>query len=143
MRAVAMGSCQRWRRSTYSRRFTRRPSLSKANRQGACCLSVSHYTNEQLKAARAAFEIQQAFADTRRFCSESLMVQDMQGRLVPFVWNPAQAKLDQAVKKQRASGLPVRLIIVKSRRVGFSTGVAGIIFKETPFIDGQPALVVA
>jgi hypothetical protein len=98
---------------------------------------------DQLKAARAAYQIQQAFADTRRFCAESLMVQDMQGRLVPFAWNPAQDKLDHAVKKQRAAGLPVRLIIVKYRRVGFSTGVAGVIFKETPFIDGQSALIVA
>lgn len=96
------------------------------------------YTDEEMKAARFAYEVKQAFADTRRFCSESLMVQDMKGRLVHFVWNPAQDKLDQAVKRQREAGLPVRLIIVKSRRVGFSTGVAGFIFKETPFVDGNP-----
>src|SRR5262245_24643669 len=99
-------------------------------------------TDEE-KAARAAYEIKQAFSDTRRFCAESLTVKDMQGRLVPFVWNPAQEKLDEAIRKQRAKGLPVRIIILKSRRVGFSTGVAGVIFKETAFVDGQPALVVA
>jgi hypothetical protein len=106
-------------------------------------MNNEQYTDDEMKAARFAYEVKQAFADTSRFCSDSLIVQDMQGRLVPFVWNPAQDKLDQAVKRQRAEGLPVRLIIVKSRRVGFSTGVAGIIFKETPFVDGQPALVVA
>jgi hypothetical protein len=106
-------------------------------------VSTDQYTDEQMRAARAAYEIQRAFADTKRFCAESLTVQDMKGRMVPFEWNPAQDKLDKAVKKQRAAGLPVRLIILKSRRVGFSTGVAGIIFKETPFIDGQAALVVA
>src|SRR5215813_3835328 len=88
------------------------------------------------KAARAAYEIRQAFADTRRFCAESLTVEDMQGRLVPFVWNPAQDKLDEAIRKQRAKRLPVRIMILKSRRVGFSTGVAGVIFKETAFVDG-------
>jgi hypothetical protein len=83
------------------------------------------------------------FADDELFCAESLVIENKQGHLVPFIWNPAQSKLDAAIRKQQADGLPVRLLILKSRRSGFSTGVAGKLFKQTAFYDGQKALVVA
>lgn len=87
--------------------------------------------------------IQQEFYDDRLFCAESLVILDNKGRLVPLRWNPAQEKLAASIDKQRAAGLPVRQIILKSRRAGFSTGIAAHLFKQTAFIDGQGAIVVA
>lgn len=43
------------------------------------------------------------------------------GQLVPFVLNPVQAELRAIIDEKLAAGLPVRLIILKSRRMGVST----------------------
>jgi hypothetical protein len=83
------------------------------------------------------------FDDNSKFCAESLIIEDDQGQKVPLEFNPAQKKLDAAINKQQANGKPVRLIVLKSRRVGFSTGVAGILFKNTAFYSGQKTLIVA
>jgi hypothetical protein len=88
-------------------------------------------------------EVRERFADDERFCAESLSVLDEQGQVVPFAWRPAQQRLDEAIKRQQERGKPVRLVILKTRRAGFSTGVAGKFFKETAFVPGQQTLVVA
>jgi hypothetical protein len=90
-----------------------------------------------------AEEVLAKFADDEFFCQQSLVIEDKQGRTIPFVWNPAQKKLDAAIQKQYARRQPVRILILKSRRSGFSTGVAGKLFKETAFYDGQKTLIVA
>ena len=51
-----------------------------------------------------------------------------QGTSVPFVLNPNQKQAVQMYKKWLADGNPLRVICVKSRRVGFSTLSDGILF---------------
>jgi hypothetical protein len=97
--------------------------------------------NEKL--GQMAEQVLAKFADDEFFCGQSLLIENKQGHLVPFIWNPAQKKLDAAICQQQTARQPVRILILKSRRSGFSTGVAGKLFKETAFYDGQKTLVVA
>lgn len=83
------------------------------------------------------------FENTRLFAEESLTVLDPQGKLVRMKYRNSQRVLDEAIAKIRKRRRPVRLVILKSRRAGFSTGVAATLFKETPFRGGQKTLIVA
>src|SRR5579883_3158621 len=89
---------------------------------------------------RAIFE---PFQDHETFARESLMIRDLQGELVPMQLGPAQLRLDEAIRRQRAEGKPVRIIYLKARRVQISSGSAGQIFHKTPFHAGQEAAVIA
>lgn len=92
---------------------------------------------EQLEA------ILDGFQDDAEFCRESLTILDMNGQLVPMEHNPAQKLLNDTIKEIRRRGRPVRIVVLKERRAGFSTGVAAKFYKETVFWDGQKTLVVA
>ncbi len=83
------------------------------------------------------------FNDDAEFCRDSLCVLDKHGQLVAMEQNQAQKVLSKKIKEIRAKGNPVRLVILKSRRAGFSTGVAARLFRETPFRSGQKTVVVA
>ena len=83
------------------------------------------------------------FEDTATFARESLSVLNPKGLIVPMEFKPAQHRLENEIKKIRARKRPVRIVILKERRGGFSTGTAAIIYKETPFRAGQKSLIVA
>lgn len=65
------------------------------------------------------------------------------GLVIPFHWNNAQRRLNEAMERQRARGKPIRIVVLKARQVGFSTSVAGKFWKETAFLPGQKTLIVA
>jgi hypothetical protein len=88
-------------------------------------------------------ELYNRFKDDAEFCEESLFVLNKDGAVVPLKVNNAQRLLFATIKEIKERGKPVRIVILKSRRAGFSTGVAAKIFKETPFRGGQKSLVVA
>lgn len=85
----------------------------------------------------------QDFRDPLRFIPEALMVQSRQGQLVPFKLKRKQKELVELVKRMREQGRPVRIIEPKTRRVGMSAVNAAVIFHETPFNEGQSALILA
>ncbi len=87
--------------------------------------------------------ILEEFHDHPKFCRESLRIQSKQGPIVSFELQPAQIKLHEAIEKQRAMGVPVRIVYLKPRRVMISAGVAAEFFHKVPFHAGQSALVVA
>jgi len=80
--------------------------------------------------------------DDEAFCA-SLTVQDKSGKLTSGKWGHGQRRLFEAIQKQRAAGKPVRVIYLKPRQAWISTGAAMKIFKETAFVKGQAAMVVA
>lgn len=90
-----------------------------------------------------AKEIYSDFHDSATFARESLSVLNKKGLTVPMQYNPAQMKLDYTIRKIRERKRPVRIVILKTRRAGFSTGVAATLFKETAFRTGQKTLIVA
>lgn len=95
------------------------------------------------EAQRFLARLYQRFQGGVEFANESLVIKDEKGRLVNLAWRQAQFRLRAAIDKQRALGKPVRIIILKSRRAGFSTGVAGEFFQATAFTPGQETLIVA
>jgi hypothetical protein len=88
-------------------------------------------------------QILEDFHDHAQFCRESLRIASKQGPVVPFELQPAQIKLHAAIEKQRAAGVPVRIVFLKPRRVMISAAVAAEFFHRVPFEAGQSALVVA
>ena len=47
-----------------------------------------------------------------------------QRKLVPCIAHPWQLEFDDLLERQRAAGKPMRAIILKARKLGFSTWVA-------------------
>lgn len=53
---------------------------------------------------------------------QRLVIEDRRtSRLVPYIPNPVQQRLDDAIRTQALAGKPIRIIGLKSRRMGFST----------------------
>jgi hypothetical protein len=88
-------------------------------------------------------DIYERFQDHMAFCRESLSIEDDSGRVVPMELWPSQRKLHDAVQRQRRAGKPVRIIYLKSRRVGVSAATAAQYFHSTPFQSGQHCAVIA
>jgi len=57
--------------------------------------------------------------------------------------SPGQILLNDAIKRQRAKGVPVRLIYLKSRRITATTGTAAHFFRGTAFQAGVHTAVIA
>lgn len=83
------------------------------------------------------------FRDHASFCRSSLIVETEGGLLVPMELGPGQLRLADAIKRQRAKGVPVRLIYLKSRRIQATTGTAAHFFKDTAFQAGVHTAVIA
>lgn len=65
------------------------------------------------------------------------------GKLVPFIPNRAQRKLYAVMEKQRELGLPIRIIVLKSRRQGISTGFEAYCFTHAQNEPNRMAFVCA
>lgn len=83
------------------------------------------------------------FDDHQLFCRESLSIRDRSGSVVPLELEPSQLKLNRAIERQRARKKPIRLVILKTRRSGFTTGVCAEMFHQVPFFPGRKGLIVA
>jgi hypothetical protein len=83
------------------------------------------------------------FRDHASFCRSSLTVETEDKRLVPMELGPGQIRLADAIKRQRAKGVPVRLIYLKSRRIQATTGTAAHFFRGTAFTAGVHTAVIA
>ncbi len=80
------------------------------------------YTVEQLNALREIAN------DELLYTECNLKIADKMGRLVPLRYNEQQLALWREVRRQEEAGLPVRIIILKARQIGFSTAVAGMFY---------------
>ena len=80
-------------------------------------------------------------ADSTKYFEDCLHVQDEHGKIVPFIRNPHQIKVIQAIDEQKRKGLPVRIIVLKPRKTGTSTEGAGDIYHGVRFHPAD-ALVV-
>jgi hypothetical protein len=66
-----------------------------------------------------------------------------QRKLVPAIPRPWQLDFDDLLEAQRARGLPMRAIILKARKLGFSTWVALKFLQRVTQLEYQQAIVVA
>jgi hypothetical protein len=87
--------------------------------------------------------IYREFRDHASFCRSSLMVETEAKAVVPMEPGPGQIRLNEAIRKQRAKGVPVRLIYLKSRRIQATTGTASQFFHGTAFQAGVHTAVIA
>ena len=63
------------------------------------------------------------------YAKDHLKVEPLKGAdVVPFVLNPIQLVLNEIIEWMRSNNLPVRIIVLKARREGVSTAVAGRFF---------------
>lgn len=70
-------------------------------------------------------------------------VRTLGGGMVPFLPKPFQAKLYDRIRKQMARGLPVKIIILKARQMGFSTAIAVLFLALSIVRDAVVTLVTA
>lgn len=68
---------------------------------------------------------------------------DKRKLLVPAIAKPWQLELDEALEKQRAAGLPMRVLILKARKLGMSTWIALKFLQRVTQLADQAAVVVA
>jgi len=87
--------------------------------------------------------IYREFRDHASFCRSSLMVETESKAVVPMEPGQGQIRLNEAIKRQRAKGVPVRLIYLKSRRIQATTGTASQFFQGTGFQAGVHTAVIA
>lgn len=65
--------------------------------------------------------------DPEFYLETQLWIRPKEGQeLIPLVLNAGQRKLVAEVKRQLALNLPVRIIVLKARQIGFSTAIEGI-----------------
>jgi hypothetical protein len=65
------------------------------------------------------------------------------GEIVPFILNPGQLLVVDAVERQLKENRPVRVIVLKSRRQGISTLGEGLIYWATSMFPYRNGMVVA
>jgi hypothetical protein len=87
--------------------------------------------------------VHREFNDHASFCRTSLTVETEAKTLIPMELGPGQLRLREAIRKQRARGVPVRLIYLKSRRIQATTGTAAEFFHDTAFAAGVHTAVLA
>jgi hypothetical protein len=85
----------------------------------------------------------QVFANTPLWAQHSLTIRDKNGVPINLQMSPSQVKLDQAVRRARKLGQPVRIAAVKGRQVHMSLGAVLQIYKATAFFEGQNAIILA
>jgi hypothetical protein len=82
-------------------------------------------------------------SDYRLYSRAFLKVVSMDKERVPFIWNKPQRRLAAAVKYQQDRQQPVRVIILKSRKVGISTWVQGFNFWSAHLHDDCDGVTLA
>ena len=82
-------------------------------------------------------------SDTPFYAEQVLKIAGADGDVVPLVPRKAQLDLDRALEQQHAAGLPMRAIILKARKLGFSTWVQAKQFQRATQHANHRALTVA
>jgi hypothetical protein len=77
------------------------------------------------------------------FYARSVLKVPDKGRMTPFVFRPAQHDLWQLLKGQRDRGEPMRAIILKARKLGFTTFAQGLLMQRTTLRALHHSLLVA
>lgn len=67
-----------------------------------------------------------------RYYSELLLkIKTKEAGIVPLFYNHAQKYLYSVVQQMRMAKVPVRIIVVKARQVGISTGISSLVYHHT------------
>lgn len=99
----------------------------------------------------AVEEIYRSSQDHSEFCRQSLVVETEGRELISMdfanpqspAFSPGQVRLNDAIRKQRLAGRPIRIIYLKSRRIRATTGTAAHFFHNTIRTAGIHTMVFA
>lgn len=80
--------------------------------------------------------------DTPYYSEHCLKIVDPGGTLVPFMWKPEQLRLFEALERQRLAGEPQRAIILKARKIGYSTAAQALLIHRATQRQYHRSLVV-
>lgn len=80
--------------------------------------------------------------DTKKYIEQFLHIRTKDGREVPFRLNESQLRLYAVICGEEAKKKPIRIIILKSRQMGFSTLTEGMIYKKTATQKLRNALII-
>ncbi len=64
------------------------------------------------------------------------------GSVIKFKTRPGQKKLYDALREQQEAGVPQRVRVLKSRQIGFSTAIQGILMQRTTTRENHSALTI-
>ncbi|MBR3752229.1 MAG: hypothetical protein IKK50_03755 [Ruminiclostridium sp.] len=81
--------------------------------------------------------------DCRAYMAACLKIKDKKGNIVPLKLNKAQERLYQQIRELEEMGLPVRILVLKARQMGFSTVIEGINFWDAATSFRCQCMVVA
>ena len=92
-----------------------------------------------------AFEIEKLryLHDYPYFCAERLFIVDKNSVLRRLQLNNGQLKINAAIERQKAKGMPVRIALLKARQYGGSTFIESVLFNDTILRPYRNSLVVA
>ena len=79
----------------------------------------------------------------RWYLEKMLKIRDKRGNIVPLVLNGPQSRLYDTVRDLRSQDIPVRIVVLKARQMGFSTVITGILFWAAATARNVMALIMA
>ena len=88
-------------------------------------------------------EIGELLGDPLCFIENTLKIRDKLANLVPLRFNRPQMRLYQEIQRQERLGLPIRIIILKARQMGFSTATAGLFYYRTVTQPNINTMIIA
>jgi hypothetical protein len=88
-------------------------------------------------------ELRTRLRDDFPFYAEHILKVEDKQRQVPFVLRPPQVRLWDDLQAQREAGRPMRAIILKSRKLGFSTMAQGLLLQRATMRPNHSAMSVA
>lgn len=81
--------------------------------------------------------------NTKKYIESYIKIRDKKGNVIPLKLNEPQLKYYNVVKKLYEEKMPIRIIILKARQMGFSTETESIIFKNVVTNHNYNAGIVA
>lgn len=94
------------------------------------------YENGELKRAKMRLS-------RREWIEANFKIQAKTGEVISLILNRAQRRLECWILRMERAGLPVRLIILKARQMGFSTYVQAVMFEKILRGERVRGLIVA
>lgn len=79
----------------------------------------------------------------KEYCENYIKIRDKKQRLIQLKFNPAQLALYEAIKKELQAGRPPRMIVLKGRQQGVSTGTEALMFQDSATRPMVNTLIVA
>jgi len=83
-----------------------------------------------------------ASRDFRGFCKHCVKIQDKDGKTVSFELNAPQLYILEKMEEMDAKGLPIRIIVLKSRQIGMSTFSQAWLAHKAFTQEGQNCLTI-